>query len=117
MILIRTLLLIFHFFSFNDTSDFTPVVETEITYSEIQIKSVISEDNNQVFIDIKLPEGSEVGFEIYNESGKILHLWNDQELNPGSHQLALTLPSLEKGKYLLHIKVGTSVYKHLVLLP
>ncbi len=87
-----------------------------ITSSEVVIKSRLSKDNNQVYIDITMPATQDVGFEIYDSEGKVKHLWNEQELHEGRHQLKLTLPELTMGKYLLHVKVGEKVYKQLVVL-
>jgi len=84
--------------------------------TEVEVKSKLNNSNDKVYIDISLPETSEVGFEIYDASMKIQHLWHDQSLGTGRHQLSLTLPQLEKGKYLLHIKVGDETFKHLVIL-
>jgi len=83
---------------------------------DIEVKSKLSKSQNKVYIQISLPSGADVGFEIYDQYNRIQHLWHDQPLETGSHQLALPLPDLSKGKYLLHIKVGGELYKHLVLI-
>ncbi len=99
------------------TSEILDVVHYDIFYSsEVLIKSLLSDDNEKVYVDITLPYNSEVGFEIYDADQEIQHLWHDQSLDEGRHQLSLTLPQLEKGKYILHIKVGEETFKHLVIL-
>lgn len=85
--------------------------------TDVEVRSTLNRTQDKVLIDIQLPSDSEVGFEIYNGIGAIKHLWHTQSLDEGRHQLALTLPALEAGKYLLHIKVNDTVYKHLVFLP
>ncbi len=87
-----------------------------IVTSEVLVKSLLSDNNEKVYVDITLPMHADVGFEIYDADEKIHHLWHDQSLDQGRHQLSLTLPQLEKGKYLLHIKVGDETFKHLVIL-
>ena len=84
--------------------------------SEVLIKSLLSDNSEKVYVDITLPNDADVGFEIYNADQEIQHLWHDQSLEEGRHQLSLTLPQLEKGKYLLYIKVGDETFKHLVIL-
>lgn len=84
--------------------------------SEVLVKSLLSDNSEKVYVDITLPKLADVGFEIYDAQQKIQHLWHDQSLDQGRHQLSLTLPQLEKGKYLLHIKVGDETFKHLVIL-
>lgn len=96
-------------------SNVPPAIDL-ITSADVVIKSRLSKDNNQVYIDITMPTTQEVGFQIYDDEGKIKHLWNEQELHEGRHQLKLTLPELTMGKYLLHVKVGEKIYKQLVVL-
>lgn len=87
-----------------------------IVTSDVLVKSLLSDNREKVYVDITLPKHADVGFEIYDADQKIQHLWHDQSLDQGRHQLSLTLPQLEKGKYLLHIKVGDETFKHLVIL-
>lgn len=88
----------------------------DIDNSEVLVKSLLSDNGEKVYIDITLPNNADVGFEIYDDDQDIQHLWHDQSLEEGRHQLSLTLPQLEKGKYILHIKVGEDTFKHLVIL-
>lgn len=83
----------------------------------IEVRSVLSDEMDKVYVALSLPGSAAVGFEIYNEAGKILHLWHQQELGKGKHELALGLPSLPSGRYALHILINATLYKHLVHIP
>ena len=92
-----------------------PIISLE--YRTVEVKSYLNEDRNKVFVEVSLPRSFGVGFEIFDENGKIQHLWNDQDLNAGKHKLVLALPDLLPGRYMLHIKVDDQLYKHLLYLP
>ena len=103
------------FINISETQNFDSEL-IAITNSEVVVKSKLSEQRDKVLIDIALPEGGNVGFEIYTDTGSIKHLWNDQQLSAGRHELSLKLPLLQGGRYLLHIKVNEQLFKHIVYL-
>ena len=57
--------------------------------TEIELKSIVSDDRSKVFVELKIPEQKQVGFELFNAENKIVHFWHDQTLSTGSHFLKL----------------------------
>ncbi len=81
---------------------------------EVTIKSILSEDQKSLHLQISLPISSNVGFELYDEEDSIVHLWHGQQLSLGDHQLKLNLPHLSGKRYMLHIQVGNEIFKQLL---
>jgi hypothetical protein len=54
-------------------------------------------------LQLTLNTEAEVGFELHDASGTIIHEWHDRSIRPGIHLVELPMPSLSVGKYLLQI--------------
>jgi len=89
---------------------FAPIAE------DVVIKSMLSKDQTRVLVDITLPEDAPVAFSLADSTGDMKHHWQEQELHQGRHQLALPVPDIAQGKYLLLIMVGAESYEQLVFL-
>jgi len=83
---------------------------------EVEIKSMVSQDETRVYVDIVLPSDSNVSFSLADESGALKHHWRNQVLSSGRHQLALPVPIIAQGKYLLLIMVEDEPYEQMVFL-
>ena len=83
---------------------------------EVIIKSILSDDQKTLHLQVTIPESSNVGIKLYNSQDRIIHLWNDQRLNNGTHQLKLNIPELSTDRYSLHVHVGSEVYRQLLII-
>ena len=54
-------------------------------------------------LQLTLNASAEVGFELRDLNGTILHEWQDRSIAPGIHIVELPMPYLLTGKYLLQI--------------
>jgi len=86
------------------------------TANEVVIKSLLSQDESTVYVDLSLPVDADVSFSLSEDTGKLKHHWENQKLTRGTHQIALPLPMIAQGKYLLLIMVGDKQYEQLVFL-
>jgi len=86
------------------------------TPNEVTIKTLLSSDETTVYVNLSLPSDANVSFTLSSDSGESKHQWKKQILSRGAHQIALPLPILAQGKYLLLIKVGDNQYQQLVYL-
>ena len=84
---------------------------------EIEVKSKLGQKNDRVIVDLSLPADDQVGFQLATTTGDLQHGWNSQQLSRGRHQLSLPLPQLSSGPYWLHIQIGTTEIKHLLVIP
>ena len=83
----------------------------------VEVRSTYKYEQAEVLIQIALPESHQVGFELEDTSGDLIHHWQDQSLGQGMHVISLEVPELDQGQYVLLIKVGEEQFKHLVYQP
>ncbi len=59
---------------------------------------------------------SEFGLEVYDASGRLVHIWNRQLLEPAEHDISLAVHDWPQGIYLLKIGIGnTHVVKEMMV--
>ena len=76
------------------------------------VKSLLSEDETTVYVDLSMPSSADVSFTLVSETGDKMHKWSNQTLTQGRHQIAL--PLIAQGKYQLLINVNNQQYEQLV---
>ena len=82
--------------------------------NDIVVKSLLSEDETTVYVDLSMPSSADVSFTLVSETGDKMHKWSNQTLTQGRHQIALPLPLIAQCKYQLLINVNNQQYEQLV---
>ena len=84
--------------------------------TDVVIKSSVSKDQTRVYVNMTLPSVADVSFSLADEEGDMKHHWKAQTLSRGRHNLALQVPLLAQGKYVLLIEVGEESYQQMIYL-
>ncbi len=88
-----------------------------ILLNDISMKSKLNRTGDKLLIKIQLNASDQVGFILRDrEEDKAIFQWNDQELDAGSHELALPLPELSPAVYIIELNTSDQLIRHYLVL-
>lgn len=85
---------------------FNPDISARIDFDasdELVMKSKLNKEGDKLLVRLELPKEDVIWFELYNRDGDIKHLWEEQLLTSGTHDIALPLPSVGAGSYAIKL--------------